>query len=96
MKVIIEITSNDTDEEQQKIKEIVDIFNRKKGGPGQQKINKNNSDKKVLCATCEQDLYELYEPDEAKKVISYSNDKIGKTLCRDCQKKHWEQRGGDA
>ena len=58
--------------------------------------NPNDSDsepKKVLCQTCQKDLYSLYEAEEAKKVINYSNNKIGKILCRDCQKEYWQNRG---
>ena len=93
MKVVLEISPDDSEEDLQKVKKIVDILNESKG---QQNLNESNSEKKVLCDNCKKDFYELYEPDEAQKVISYSNTKIGKALCRDCQKKHWENRGGDA
>ena len=94
MRITIELDTEKSLDAQ--LQEITDFFNKKQfEGSGQKKLNKSN-DKQVLCANCTIDFYDLYVPDEAQKVNSYSNDKIGKPLCRECQKKHWNKRGDDA
>ena len=90
MKITFEIDTTKPLDAQ--LQEIINLLKININNPKQQKIN--NDDKKVLCADCKKDFYELYEPEEAKKVISYSNNKLGKPLCYECQKKYWDERRG--
>ena len=93
MKIKIEIDRDDTKEDIQKIRSILDILENKDINPGQQKLEQKNNEKKYYCNNpkCKKEI--------TKDVVAYclqDTNKTrfhGKVYCRECQQ---NINGGDS